>query len=59
MWTESEDVYDGNGNAKGNCDADLVLTATMDHYEKGISSVVLVPIVYLEDVKHKLWYQPK
>jgi len=94
-----EVVYDGDGKAKGNCDADLVLQAAKDHYENGITSVVLVssdgdysslvkfwigkkakctivspapirkcsillkktgvPIVYLEDVKHKLWYRPK
>ena len=94
-----EVVYDGEGKAKGNCDADLVLQAAKDHYESGADSVVLVssdgdysslvkfwldkgvrctivspapirkcsillkktgvPIVYLEDVKHKLWYRPK
>ena len=94
-----EVVYDGAGNAKGNCDADLVLMAARDHYERGVSSVLLVssdgdytplvkfwmdkgvpctiispapikkcsillkktgaPIVYLEDVKHKLWYRQK
>ncbi len=92
-----EVVYDGAGNAKGNCDADLVLHAVRDYYENGVTSVVLVssdgdytplvkfwlekgvrctivspapirkcsillkktgvPIVYLEDVKHKLWYR--
>jgi uncharacterized LabA/DUF88 family protein len=91
-----EVIYDGDGNAKGNCDADLVLQAARDFYEKGITSVVLVssdgdytplvkfwlekgvrctivspasirkcsillkktgaPIVYLEEVKHKLGY---
>ena len=94
-----EVIYDGDGNAKGNCDADLVLQAVRDYYEKGYTSVVLVSsdgdyaplvkfwiekkvpclvispapvhkcsillkktgvsIVYLEDVKHKLWYRPK
>src|SRR3989344_5735915 len=28
-----EVVYDGDGKAKGNCDADLVLKAARDHYE--------------------------
>ena len=37
-----EVVYDGNGNAKGNCDADLVLQCVRDYYEKGIATVVLV-----------------
>lgn len=94
-----EVVYDGDGKAKGNCDADLVLHAVRDHYECTPSSVVLVssdgdyaplirfwqekgtsctivspgprnkcsillkrtgaPIVYLEDVKHKLERRPK
>ncbi len=94
-----EVVYDGDGKAKGNCDADLVLQAAKDHYEAGVTAVVLVssdgdysslvkfwlskgvqctiispaairrcsillkktgaPIVYLEEVKHKLWYGPK
>ena len=94
-----EVVYDGAGNAKGNCDADLVLKAARDHYEQETTSVILVssdgdyaslvkfwlekgvactivspgpiqrcsillkktgaPIVYLEDVKHKLGYRPK
>ena len=94
-----EVVYDGAGNAKGNCDADLVLRAMRDYYENDVKSVVLVssdgdytplvkfwlekgvhctivspaptrkcsillkktgvPIIYLEDVKHKLEYVPK
>lgn len=94
-----EVVYDGNGHAKGNCDADLVLQATRDYYENTVATVVLVssdgdytplikfwlekgvhctiispapthkcsillkktgvPIVYLEDVKHKLWLGQK
>ena len=94
-----EIVYDGDGKAKGNCDADLVLQAAKDHYEHGVSSVVLVSsdgdytplvrfwlekgvqcmvvspapihkcsvllkktgvsIMYLKDVKHKLWYRQK
>jgi len=94
-----EVVFDGDGKAKGNCDADLVLQAVTDHYEHGVTSVVLVssdgdytplvrfwtekgvkctiispapihkcsillkrmgvPIVYLEDVMHKLGYRPK
>jgi len=94
-----EVIYDGDGRAKGNCDADLVLQATRDYFEQGITSVVLVssdgdyaplikfwlekkvqcviispaptskcsillkrtgvPIVYLQEVKHKLWYRSK
>ncbi len=94
-----EVIYDGNGNAKGNCDADLVVQAMKDYYESQPTSVVLVssdgdyaplikfwsdkgvhciivspapikkcsillkktgaPIVYLEDVKHKLWLTVK
>ncbi len=92
-------IFDGNGKAKGNCDADLVLQAARDWYEKGSIGAILVssdgdysplvkfwqekkvlcviispapmqkcsillkrtgaPIVYLEDVKHKLKYSPK
>lgn len=37
-----EVVFDGDGKAKGNCDADLVLQATRDVYDKQPSSVVLV-----------------
>lgn len=37
-----EVVYDGAGNAKGNCDADLVLHATRDYFEGGTMSAVLV-----------------
>ncbi len=91
-----EVVYDGDGKAKGNCDADLVLKAARDHFEGGVTSVVMVssdgdysslvkfwqeknvdctivspapikrcsillkrtgvPIVYLQEVKHKLGY---
>lgn len=94
-----EVVYDGKGNAKGNCDADLVLKAVRDYFETGVRSVVLVtsdgdyaplvtffaekkiqcsivspapvkkcsillkktgvPILYLEDVKHKVWRTSK
>ncbi|MEK7623796.1 MAG: NYN domain-containing protein [Patescibacteria group bacterium] len=94
-----EVVYDGNGKAKGNCDADLVLRAARDWYEGKIAAAVLVssdgdyaplvrfwlekgvlctiispaqvekcsillkrtgaPIVYLQDVRHKLAYRPK
>lgn len=90
-------VYDEDGKAKGNCDADIVLQAVKDYYENQIISVLLVssdgdynplvrfwiengvhcavispapvhkcsillkktgvPIVYLEDVKHKLRYR--
>jgi uncharacterized LabA/DUF88 family protein len=94
-----EIIFDGQGRAKGNCDADLVLQATRDYFEKNPSSVILVssdgdyaplvafwqekgvpctvvspapiekcsillkrtgaPIVYLEEVKHKVAYSPK
>ena len=94
-----EVVFDGDGKAKGNCDADLVLKAARDHFENGIRSVVIVssdgdysslvkfwlekkvqcvivspapikrcsillkrtgaPIVYFDEVKHKLGYRPK
>ncbi len=94
-----EVVYDREGKAKGNCDADLVLRAVRDVYEKSVQSVILVSsdgdyaslakfwlekgiactilspvpvqkcsillkktgarIVYLNDVKHKLWRQSR
>jgi len=94
-----EVVIDGAGKAKGNCDADLVLRAARDHFERGIRSAIIVssdgdysslvrfwmekgvsctivspapvkrcsillkrtgaPIVYLEDVKHKIRTVPK
>ena len=94
-----EVIIDGNGKAKGNCDADLVLQATKDYYDKKPTSVILVssdgdyaslvkfwmengvrctivspapvekcsvllkrtevPIVYLNDVRHKLERYPK
>jgi uncharacterized LabA/DUF88 family protein len=37
-----EVVFDGDGKAKGNCDADLVLHIARDVYEKDIQSAVLV-----------------
>lgn len=37
-----EVVYDNSGKAKGNCDADLVLQATMDSYENQFEKAVLV-----------------
>lgn len=37
-----EVVYDGEGRAKGNCDADLVLHAVRDYYEHGVSAAVLI-----------------
>jgi uncharacterized LabA/DUF88 family protein len=40
--TFKEVVYDGEGKAKGNCDADLVLQAVRDYYEDGVVAVVLV-----------------
>jgi len=37
-----EVVYDGDGKAKGNCDADLVLQATRDAYENKFNKAIIV-----------------
>jgi uncharacterized LabA/DUF88 family protein len=37
-----EIIYDGQGNVKGNCDADLVLAAVRDFYENNFKKMVLV-----------------
>ncbi len=37
-----EVVYDGEGKAKGNCDADLVLKAAIDYFEKNFDKAILV-----------------
>lgn len=37
-----EVTYDGAGKVKGNCDADLVLKAVVDYYEKHCEKAVLV-----------------
>ncbi len=37
-----EVVYDGNGKAKGNCDADLVLKTVQDFYENVYDNALLV-----------------
>ena len=37
-----EVVYDGDGKAKGNCDADLVLKATQGVYENNFDKAVIV-----------------
>lgn len=37
-----EVVYDGNGKPKGNCDADLVVRAMKDAYEKSCEKLILV-----------------
>lgn len=37
-----ETTYDGEGNIKGNCDADLVLQATRDHYEDNFEKAIIV-----------------
>lgn len=37
-----ETTYDGEGKVKGNCDADLVLKATVDYFEKKFDQAVLV-----------------
>ena len=54
-----EVVYDGDGKAKGNCDADLVLQATRDCFEKNVRQAVLVssdgdyaPLIRLWQEKH-------
>ena len=35
-------VYDGSGKPKGNCDADLVLQAVQDFYEKACDKAIFV-----------------
>jgi len=37
-----EVIYDGDGKAKGNCDADLVLQASIDVYENKFGSAILI-----------------
>src|SRR3989344_790260 len=37
-----EVTYDGTGKIKGNCDADLVLKAVVDFYEKQCEQAILV-----------------
>ena len=37
-----ETIYDNDGKVKGNCDADLVLKATIDYFEKKFYKAVLV-----------------
>lgn len=37
-----ETTYDNDGKVKGNCDADLVLKATVDYFEKNFNKAVLV-----------------
>ena len=37
-----EVIYDGSGKPKGNCDADLVLRAVVDYYEKNFDQAILV-----------------
>jgi uncharacterized LabA/DUF88 family protein len=37
-----EITYDGHGNVKGNCDADLVLAAVCDSYENSCDKMILV-----------------
>jgi uncharacterized LabA/DUF88 family protein len=37
-----EVVYDGDGKAKGNCDADLVLKTVQEHYEGGYDNALIV-----------------
>lgn len=37
-----ETTYDGNGKAKGNCDADLVLQTVCDTYENNCDKAVII-----------------
>lgn len=37
-----ETTYDGEGNVKGNCDADLVLKVVVDYYEKQFKKALIV-----------------
>ena len=37
-----EVIYDGEGKAKGNCDADLVLKTVQEYYEGGYDNAVIV-----------------
>jgi len=37
-----EVIYDGDGKAKGNCDADLVFQTTKDFYEKKFDNAIIV-----------------
>ena len=37
-----EVIYDGAGKPKGNCDADLVLSATRDYYENKFGKAIIV-----------------
>src|SRR3990167_683782 len=37
-----EVIYDGDGKAKGNCDADLVLQATRDAYKNKFDAAIIV-----------------
>jgi len=37
-----EVIYDGAGKPKGNCDADMVLSATRDYYENKFGKAVIV-----------------
>lgn len=37
-----ETTYDGEGNVKGNCDADLVLQVTCDYYQNNFEKAIIV-----------------
>jgi uncharacterized LabA/DUF88 family protein len=37
-----EVIYDGEGKAKGNCDADLVLKTVQEYYETGYDNAIIV-----------------
>lgn len=56
-----EVIYDTNGKAKGNCDADIVVSAMQNAYENKFESAVLVssdgdyaPLVKFLFAKHKI-----
>ncbi|MCX6720346.1 MAG: NYN domain-containing protein [Candidatus Staskawiczbacteria bacterium] len=42
MLVFKEVVYDGEGKAKGNCDADLVFQVTSDFYEKKFDNAIII-----------------
>lgn len=56
-----EVIYDGDGKAKGNCDADIVVAAMKDVYENKFNKAILVtsdgdfaPLVKFLDSKDKI-----
>lgn len=57
-----EVIYDGDGKAKGNCDADLVLQAARDTYENKFDKAILIAsdgdyaglVKFLQEKQHLL-----